>query len=70
MFTFVIPDIFSQISDNNGLLLQWRFNEYLQEVLALPAAVYESPTFNYTDTLANSIFSPVSNRLQLYIDFH
>ncbi|RZC33369.1 dystrobrevin beta, partial [Asbolus verrucosus] len=50
--------IFSQISDSNGLLLQWRFNEYLQEVLALPAAVYESPTFNYTDSLANSIFSP------------
>ncbi|KAJ8932927.1 hypothetical protein NQ314_014344 [Rhamnusium bicolor] len=52
--------IFSQISDSNGLLLQWRFNEYLQEVLALPAAVYESPTFNYTDSLANSIFSPLS----------
>nr|XP_023015534.1 dystrobrevin beta-like [Leptinotarsa decemlineata]XP_023015535.1 dystrobrevin beta-like [Leptinotarsa decemlineata] len=50
--------IFSQISDSNGLLLQWRFNEYLQEVLALPAAVYESPTFNYTDSLANSIFNP------------
>jgi hypothetical protein len=52
--------IFSQISDSNGLLLQWRFNEYLQEVLALPAAVYESPTFNYTDSLANTIFNPVS----------
>nr|XP_022921250.1 dystrobrevin beta isoform X2 [Onthophagus taurus] len=50
--------IFSQISDANGLLLSWRFNEYLQEVLALPAAVYESPTFNFTDTLASSIFSP------------
>ncbi|KAL3285963.1 hypothetical protein HHI36_000477 [Cryptolaemus montrouzieri] len=50
--------IFSQISDSNGLLLQWRFNEYLQEVLALPAAVYESPTFNYTDSLASTIFSP------------
>lgn len=58
----LFSDIFSQISDSNGLLLQWRFNEYLQEVLALPAAVYESPTFNYTDTLANSIFSPVSER--------
>ncbi|XP_050295437.1 dystrobrevin beta-like isoform X2 [Anthonomus grandis grandis] len=52
--------IFSQISDSNGLLTQWRFNEYLQEVLALPAAVYESPTFSYTDTLASSIFSPNS----------
>uniref|UniRef100_A0AAR5PTZ7 ZZ-type domain-containing protein n=1 Tax=Dendroctonus ponderosae TaxID=77166 RepID=A0AAR5PTZ7_DENPD len=50
--------VFSQISDSNGLLIQWRFNEYLQEVLALPAAVYESPTFSYTDTLAASIFNP------------
>ncbi|CAG9762189.1 unnamed protein product [Ceutorhynchus assimilis] len=50
--------VFSQISDSNGLLIQWRFNEYLQEVLALPAAVYESPTFSYSDTLAASIFSP------------
>ncbi|CAH0551696.1 unnamed protein product [Brassicogethes aeneus] len=53
--------IFSQISDSNGMLLQWRFNEYLQEVLALPAAVYESPTFNYTDSLANTIFSSKAN---------
>lgn len=29
-------------------------------MLALPAAVYESPTFNYTDSLANTIFNPVS----------
>lgn len=54
--------VFSQISDSNGLLIQWRFNEYLQEVLALPAAVYESPSFSYTDTLAASIFSP-SNKV-------
>lgn len=58
-YSLVVLDIFSQISDSNGLLLSWRFNEYLQEVLALPAAVYESPTFNYTDTLSSSIFNPV-----------
>lgn len=55
----LFSDVFSQISDSNGLLLTWRFNEYLQEVLALPAAVYESPTFSYTDALASTIFSPV-----------
>ncbi|KAK9707799.1 Zinc finger, ZZ type [Popillia japonica] len=49
--------IFSQISDSNGFLLMWRFNEYLQEVLALAAAVYESPSFSYTDTLASSVFN-------------
>ncbi|PSN31578.1 hypothetical protein C0J52_25588 [Blattella germanica] len=49
-------DIFSQISDGNGHMVVWRFAEYLQEVLALPAAVYESPSFNYTEGLATSIF--------------
>lgn len=37
-----------------------RFAEYLQEVLALPAAVYESPSFSYSESLATSIFSGVS----------
>ncbi|KAK7865657.1 hypothetical protein R5R35_006912 [Gryllus longicercus] len=49
--------IFSQISDANGHMVVWRFAEYLQEVLALPAAVYESPSFNYTEGLATTIFS-------------
>ncbi|XP_063218074.1 dystrobrevin beta-like [Bacillus rossius redtenbacheri] len=48
--------IFSQISDPNGHLVTWRFAEYLQEVLALPAAVYESPSFNYVEGLAGSVF--------------
>jgi hypothetical protein len=52
-------DIFSQISDGNGHMVVWRFAEYLQEVLALPAAVYESPSFNYTDGLSTSIFPGV-----------
>ncbi|XP_014214877.1 dystrobrevin beta [Copidosoma floridanum] len=48
--------IFSQISDGNGHMIHWRFSDYLQEVLALPAAVYESPSFCYSDGLASSIF--------------
>lgn len=40
--------------------MMWRFAEYLQEVLALPAAVYESPTFYYDDVLPSTIFNPVS----------
>jgi hypothetical protein len=51
--------VFSQISDGNGHMVVWRFAEYLQEVLALPAAVYESPSFNYTEGLATSIFPGV-----------
>lgn len=53
-------DIFSQICDGNGIMVHWKFNEYLQEVLALPAAVYESPTFPFTSQLANDIFPTVS----------
>ncbi|KAG6457831.1 hypothetical protein O3G_MSEX010492, partial [Manduca sexta] len=52
-----LVDIFSQLSDGNGHLLMKRLSDYLREVLALPAAVYESPSFNYNDTLALTIFN-------------
>ncbi|XP_015588903.1 dystrobrevin beta isoform X3 [Cephus cinctus] len=52
--------IYSQISDSNGHMIHWRFAEYLKEVLALTAAVYETPSFGYSEGLANSIFSPNS----------
>ncbi|XP_018313365.1 dystrobrevin beta isoform X4 [Mycetomoellerius zeteki] len=48
--------IYSQISDSNGHMIHWRFADYLKEVLSLTAAVYESPSFGYSDGLANSIF--------------
>ncbi|XP_014486702.1 PREDICTED: dystrobrevin beta isoform X3 [Dinoponera quadriceps] len=48
--------IYSQISDSNGHMIHWRFADYLKEVLALTAAVYESPSFGYSEGLANSIF--------------
>ncbi|XP_011692839.1 PREDICTED: dystrobrevin beta-like isoform X3 [Wasmannia auropunctata] len=48
--------IYSQISDSNGHMIHWRFADYLKEVLALTAAVYESPSFGYSDGLANTIF--------------
>ncbi|XP_011335912.1 dystrobrevin beta isoform X4 [Ooceraea biroi] len=49
--------IYSQISDSNGHMIPWRFADYLKEVLALTAAVYESPSFGYADGLADSIFA-------------
>ncbi|XP_053972325.1 dystrobrevin beta isoform X4 [Hylaeus volcanicus] len=54
--------IYSQISDGNGHMIHWRFAEYLKEVLALTAAVYESPSFGYSEGLANSIF-PQNSRV-------
>ncbi|XP_076028911.1 dystrobrevin beta-like isoform X4 [Oratosquilla oratoria] len=52
--------IFSQISDSNGHLSLNRFSEYLKEVLALPAAVFESPSFTYSENLVDHIFDGVS----------
>lgn len=58
-----VLDIFSQICDGNGMMVMWKFNEYLQDVLALPAAVYESPSFPYSSQLANDIFPLVRNKI-------
>lgn len=40
-------------------MVAWKFREYLQEALALPAAVYESPSFHYNDQIPAEIFSGV-----------
>ncbi|XP_050693367.1 dystrobrevin beta-like isoform X3 [Eriocheir sinensis] len=51
--------IFSQISDGNGHLSLNRFSEYLKEVLSLPAAVFESPSFSYSENLVTHIFDGI-----------
>lgn len=55
-------DIFSQISDGAGQLIHWKLGDFLREVLALPAAVFESPTFHYQEGLESEIF-PVENKI-------
>ncbi|CAG9124879.1 unnamed protein product [Plutella xylostella] len=47
--------MFSQLSDSNGHLK--RVSVYLRAVLALPAAVYESPSFSYSDALPRAMFN-------------
>jgi hypothetical protein len=37
-----------------------KFEEYLQEVLALPTAVFEGPSFGYSEAAASSCFDIVS----------
>ncbi|XP_030376719.1 dystrobrevin beta isoform X2 [Scaptodrosophila lebanonensis] len=54
--------IFSQISDGAGQLVAWKLSEFLREVLALPQAVYESPTFHYKEGLEEEIF-PAENKV-------
>lgn len=59
IINLIAVDIFSQICDQNGHMIAWKFREYLQEVLVLPSAVYESPSFHYGDHLPADIFSGV-----------
>lgn len=55
---YLISDIFSQISDGTGQLVHCKLGDFLKEILALPAAVYESPTFYYKGNLESEIFPP------------
>ncbi|XP_077581417.1 dystrobrevin alpha isoform X2 [Stigmatopora nigra] len=48
--------IFSQISDPAGIMDYAQFDLYLKEVLKLPMAVFEGPSFGYTEQAAKSCF--------------
>ncbi|XP_064566074.1 dystrobrevin beta isoform X2 [Zonotrichia leucophrys gambelii] len=48
--------IFSQISDSNGLLVFPKFEQFLREVLKLPTAVFEGPSFGYTEHSLRTCF--------------
>ncbi|XP_044774796.1 dystrobrevin beta isoform X2 [Neomonachus schauinslandi] len=41
--------VFSQMSDSNGLMIFSKFDQFLKEVLKLPTAVFEGPSFGYTE---------------------
>lgn len=45
----VLSDIFSQISDSGGVMVFAKFDQFLREVLKLPTAVFEAPSFGYTE---------------------
>ncbi|MFH4977741.1 hypothetical protein AB6A40_004450 [Gnathostoma spinigerum] len=47
---------FSQISDSSGIMEWDKFSDYLQQVLALTTAVFEGPTFGYTEATAEQCF--------------
>uniref|UniRef100_A0A0A9XY21 Dystrobrevin n=2 Tax=Lygus hesperus TaxID=30085 RepID=A0A0A9XY21_LYGHE len=48
--------IFSQVCDENGHMVISKFSLYLKQVLALPASVYESPSFVFKEELAAQVF--------------
>ncbi|XP_067887891.1 dystrobrevin alpha isoform X3 [Heterodontus francisci] len=49
--------IFSQISDSSGIMIYVKFDQFLREVLKLPTAVFEGPSFGYTEQASRSCFS-------------
>ncbi|XP_041659105.1 dystrobrevin alpha isoform X6 [Cheilinus undulatus] len=49
--------IFSQLSDPAGLMVHSQFDRFLREVLKLPMAVFEGPSFGYTEQAARACFS-------------
>lgn len=52
--------MFTQISDSSGYLIRSKFKDYLRDILALPEAVYEGPSFGFTDAAVRSCFDGVS----------
>lgn len=54
--------IFSQISDLAGHLIHWKSASFMKDLLALPAAVFESPSFHYRDGLETELF-PLNSRI-------
>lgn len=53
----VFPDIFSQISDSAGVMVHPQFDQFLREVLKLPMAVFEGPSFSYSEQGARMCFA-------------
>ncbi|XP_018418471.1 PREDICTED: dystrobrevin alpha isoform X3 [Nanorana parkeri] len=49
--------IFSLISDSSGVMVYGKYDLFLREVLKLPTAVFEGPSFGYTEQSAKSCFS-------------
>lgn len=55
-FAFVLTDIFSQMSDSNGLMMFGKLDQFLKEALKLPTAVFEGPSFGYTEHAVRTCF--------------
>ncbi|XP_053321974.1 dystrobrevin alpha [Spea bombifrons] len=53
--------IFSLISDSSGMMIHTRYDLFLREVLKIPTAVFEGPSFGYTEQSARSCFSQQKN---------
>ncbi|KAM9570023.1 dystrobrevin beta-like isoform 3-T5 [Salvelinus alpinus] len=60
--------IFSQISDSNGVMAFAKFDQFLREVLKLPTAVFEGPSFGYTEHSVRTCFPQQKILLNTFLD--
>ncbi|XP_062864115.1 dystrobrevin, beta b isoform X2 [Trichomycterus rosablanca] len=60
--------IFSQISDSSGTMVFAKFDQFLREVLKLPTAVFEGPSFGYTDHSVRTCFPQQKILLNTFLD--
>ncbi|XP_072536371.1 dystrobrevin alpha isoform X3 [Salminus brasiliensis] len=49
--------IFSQIANPKGIMIYSQFDQFLKEVLKLPAIVFEGPSFGYTEQTTKTCFA-------------
>uniref|UniRef100_A0A3P8RVH1 Dystrobrevin n=1 Tax=Amphiprion percula TaxID=161767 RepID=A0A3P8RVH1_AMPPE len=49
--------VFSHISDSAGIMVYSQFDQFLREVLKLPMAVFEGPSFSYTEQAVRTCFT-------------
>ena len=65
-FSCISTDAFSLVSDASGRMTRLRLDMFIQELLILPAAVFESPSFEYSDGIARNLFDQVRCRCSLF----
>ena len=49
-------DAFTLVSDTNGVMVKARFDDYLRQLLTLPAAIFEGPSFEFSDNASRNCF--------------
>ncbi|OBS64384.1 hypothetical protein A6R68_07076, partial [Neotoma lepida] len=66
VFTYPVIglDIFSQMSDSSGLMMFGKLDQFLKEALKLPTAVFEGPSFGYTEHAVRTCF-PQQKKIML-----
>ncbi|TSL82587.1 Dystrobrevin alpha [Bagarius yarrelli] len=61
--------IFSQIADPTGVLIYSQFDQFLREVLKLPVAIFEGPSFSYTEQTTRTCFAQQKQvSLNMFLD--